>query len=60
MDKYSSFENIVGGKLKEFKKDELDTNDNDGFIVTKNNKEFFLGFTDSQEVYVKELVVEKK
>lgn len=52
----NGFEDIVGGKLKEFKKNELDNNDDPGFIVTKGNKKYFLGFTDPQEVYVKELV----
>lgn len=52
----NGFEDIVGGKLKEFKKSMyLDGSGDLGFMVTKNNKNYFLGFTDLQKVYVKEL-----
>lgn len=47
------FKDLVGGKVEEFQKNVAD--DDDGFIVTKDNKKYFLGFTDPQEVYVKEL-----
>jgi len=46
---------LVGGKIEKFQKNVVD--DDDGFIVTKGNKKYFLGFTDPQEVYVKELVI---
>lgn len=48
------FKDMVGGKIKEYK-DNIDNFFEGGYIITKDNKKYFLGFTDPHEVYLEEL-----